>query len=97
MALEDVARLLSPKTPQNAVRLLECFRGGEPKTKEDLVRESGLSESMVEFYLTRMRRWYMLTARRERGGRTLYELNPEAFHARIDTLLVDPVRNLVRR
>lgn len=96
MALEDVARLLSPKTPQNAVRLLECFRGGEAKTKEDLVRESGLSESMVEFYLTRMRRWYMVTARRGSDGKTVYEVNPEAFHARIDTLLVDPVRNLVK-
>lgn len=96
MALEDLARLLSPKRPDKVVRLFETFRGGSELTKEELVKQSGLSESMVEYYVTKLREWYMLSTRRNQKNQVTYSLNPDAFHARVDTLLVDPIRNLVR-
>jgi len=96
VALEDVAKLISPKRPDQVLRLLGVFRGGSELTKEELVRQSGLSESMVEYYVTKLREWYMLGTRRNRRNQVVYSLNPDAFHARVDTLLVDPIRNLVR-
>lgn len=96
MALEDVAKLLSPKRINNAVRFLESFKGGKSKTKEEIVGETNISESMIEVYITKLRTWYMLDSRKDKSGRVHYSLNPEAFHARVDTLLIDPIRNLTR-
>lgn len=90
-----MARLVSPRRPDVVRRILEAFRGGATVTKEELLRHSGVSEKMLEYFLAEMNRWYMLTSKRAREGKVYYTLNPEAFHARIDTLLVDPLRNLV--
>lgn len=102
MAIEHVARLLtvnltSPtRRHKNVVRLLEAFRGGAAVPKEKLVKESHLSEHMVEYYITRLKQMYMLNTHKDRANRITYSLNPEALHARVDTLFVDPVRNLAR-
>ena len=96
MALEDVAKLIAPRNPDSALRFLRCFYGSkEGLTKEEIIRQTGMSPKMFEYFLTRMRRWRMI-----KGGRVKdqwrYFLTPEAFHARIDTLLVDAVHNLIK-
>lgn len=97
MALTDVARMISPKRPEMALRLLECFRGGSWVNKTHLVRESGLSEWMVEYYITKLKDWYMLDTKKDQTNQIFYTINPEAAHARLDTLLIDPLRALVGR
>jgi DNA-binding transcriptional ArsR family regulator len=90
MALEDLARFLAPNAPQQMLRILQCFRGGETRSFEELQRETGMSASLLKYYLAAMRRWYLLESRRV-GEETRYSLNPGAFKARIITLLVDPL------
>jgi DNA-binding IclR family transcriptional regulator len=96
MALEDLARFLAPNAPSQMLRILECFRGGGTRTFEELQRETGMSASLLKYYLAAMRRWYLLESRRV-GEETRYSLNPGAFRARIVTLLVDPLDYLTER
>ncbi len=96
MALEDVAKLIAPRNPDPALRFLRCFyRSNEGLTKEEIVRQTGISPKMFEYFLTRMRRWRMIKGTKVKN-QWRYFLTPEAFHARIDTLLVDAVQNLIK-
>ena len=96
MALEDVAKLIAPRNPDPALRFLRCFYGNrDGLTKEEIIRGAGVSPKMFEYFLTRMRRWRMIRGKKV-GAQWRYFLTPEAFHARIDTLFVDAVQNLLK-
>lgn len=91
MALEDVARLISPKKPGQIMRLLNCFYKGEAKTIKELGKEAGLSEKMIRYYITKLRYFRLIFY--DRYAR-MYYLDAQSFHSRIDTLLVDALSNL---
>ena len=96
MALEDLARFLARKRPEKALSILRCFYmevGG--LTKEDLMRCTGIRLKALEYYMTRMRYWRILHTKRRHNAQALYYLVPQAFHARIDSLLCDPLARLV--
>lgn len=96
MALEDTAKLLAHKAPDQVLRILRCFQGGASRTFEELQRETGLNPKTLEYYLTILRKWYLLHSQKVMGE-IRYFLSPEAFHARVDSLIVDPVRHLVEK
>jgi len=96
MALEDTAKLLAHKAPDQVLRILRCFQGGASRTFEELQQETGLNKKTLEYYLTILRRWYLLHSQKVMGE-IRYFLSPEAFHARVDSLIVDPVRHLVEK
>jgi predicted transcriptional regulator len=94
MALEDVARLISSKRPQQVLKLLRCFYGGTPCKLEDLMRATGFNEKQLRYYITRLRRLRLI----EFDSRTrTYSLDYKGFHARIDTIFVDAIENLVKK
>lgn len=93
MALEDVARLISVKRPEQVLKLLRCFYGGNQCELKDLMRETGLSEKQLRYFITKMRRLRLI----EFDPRTrTYSLDYKGFHARIDTIFVDAIENLVK-
>ena len=97
MAIEDLAKLVAHKRPDVMLRILRCFYmqdGG--LTKDDLMRQTGLNRKILEYYMTRLRYWRILHTRRRRDLPALYFLEPHAFHARIDTLLCDPLTCLIK-
>jgi len=96
MALEDVAKLVAPHKPHLAMKLLRAFYG-KPHgiTREEILRETGLGEKMFEYFLTKLRH-YRIVQGTKAGGVYRYYLSPDAFHARIDTLFVDPVKTIGR-
>ena len=92
LALDDVARLISPRRPDLALRILRCFYLRNGRSFDDLLKETKIPEKMLRFYFTKMRRYRLLEYDRDQR---LYYLMPTAFHARVDTLLIDPVSTLV--
>jgi hypothetical protein len=92
MALDDVAHLISPHRPAIARRILMCFYKNNGRSLADLLKETGLKEKTLRYYLTRMRFYRLIEYDRDQR---LYYLTLTAFHARIDTLLIDPISALV--
>jgi len=96
MALEDLAKLIAPRAQGQVLALLRCFYpDNRPLTKEELLRSTGLHPKMFEYLLTRMRHFRLVWGEKI-GGQYRYYLDPNAFHVRIDTLFVDPVKHLVK-
>lgn len=96
IALEDLARLIAPKRPRQALAILRCFYPkNEGRTFEELMRETGIKEKALRYYITRLKRWRLIYTMRGRNhSPAAYCLDSRGFHARIDTMLVDPVTNL---
>jgi len=97
MALEDLARLIAPRCPKNALKILRCFYlkdGG--CTFAELLKATELKKRTLEYYLAHFRRWKILWTRREWMRPATYYLEFTAFHARLDTLLCDSLKNLVK-
>jgi hypothetical protein len=92
-ALEDVARLVAPRRVDVVLRILRCFQGKESLTREEIICETGLGEKTFEYYLTKLRYFRLVQGFRSRNGYHYY-ISVDGFHSRIDTLFVDPVRNL---
>lgn len=95
MGLEDLARFLAPKRPENALAILRCFYGadgGRGRTMGEIVRETGLREKNVRYYMTRFRRWKLIWTERRHREQAIYHLEPRPFHVRLDTVLCDPLR-----
>ena len=94
MALEDVARLISAKRPQQILKLLNCFYGGTSSRLEDLMRATGFNEKQVRYYITKMRGLRLI----EFDTRTrTYSLDYKGFHVRVDTIFVDAIENLIKK
>lgn len=94
MALEDVARLISTKRPEQVLKLLQCFYGGASCKLEDLMRATGFNEKQLRYYITKFRKLRLI----EFDSRTrTYSLDYKGFHVRIDTIFVDAIENLVRK
>jgi len=93
LTLEDVAKLVAPKRPQQALRLLNCFYGDKRMTFEELLSETGFEEKLLRYYITKLRYFRLIDYSRSTGK---YSLDHGAFHARIDTLLCDPIKNLLK-
>ena len=93
MALEDVAKLVAPKRPGQALKLLNCFYGGKGKTFDELLKETGFGEKLLRYYITRLRYFRLIDYSRSTKK---YVLDYGAFHARIDTLLCDPIKGLLK-
>jgi len=97
VALEDIARLVSPRRPEVALRILQCFMpDNEGVTKAQLLQRTGLKLKSLEYYLTILRCWRLISSQRRRGQPSLYFLEPVGFHSKLDTLFVDPLRVLRR-
>lgn len=94
MALEDLARFIAPKRPKRALSILNCFYGGERLTKAEIMKETGMRKRSLEFYITKFRRWKILWTQRRRNMSAVYSIAASAFHARIDSVLLDPLTNL---
>lgn len=95
MALVDLCKFLAPRRPQNVRQILDAFYlqdGGV--TKVELMRQTGLKLRTLEYYITKLRLWRIISTERHRGGPPHYHLEPRSFHARIDTILFDALRNL---
>lgn len=95
MALDDLARLVCPRKPGVALKVLNCFymtNGGV--TKAELLRQLGLKPRTLEYYLTRFKHWRIISTRRRYCRPASYHLEPRQFHVRADTLLVDPLSHL---
>ncbi len=95
-ALEDVAQLVAPRRADVVLRILRCFQGKESLTREEIIRETGLGEKTFEYYLTKLRHFRLVQGFKSRDGYHYY-ISVDGFHSRIDTLFVDPVRNLRSR
>lgn len=98
MALEDLVRLISPRCPKHALAILRVFyyQGKDDiVTKADLMKQLGMKQRTLEYYITKLRHWRIISTERHWGGPPHYHLSPTAFHARVDTLLVDSLQNLV--
>ena len=96
MALEDLARLIAPKAWQPTLAILRAFYpDNKPLTKTELIQACGLNEKMFEYLLTRLRHYRLIWGEKIAGEHRYY-LDPNAFHTRIDTLFVDPVKHLVK-
>ena len=97
MALEDIARLVSPRRPEVALRILQCFiPDNEGVTKSHLQLQTGLGVKTLEYYMGLFRTWHLISSQRRRGQPSLYFLEPVGFHSKLDTLFVDPLRVLRR-
>jgi DNA-binding IclR family transcriptional regulator len=97
MALEDLAKMISPRSAQQVIAILHAFYpDNKPLTKEELLRETKLKKKMFEYLLTRLRHYRLIWGEKI-GGEYRYYLDPNAFHTRLDTLFVDPIKNLVKR
>jgi len=94
MALEDLARFIAPKRPRRALSILNCFYGGESLTKAEIMAETGMRKRSLEFYITKFRRWKILWTHRRWKMPAVYSVAASAFHARIDSVLVDSLTNL---
>ena len=94
MTLEDVAKLIAPKRPQQALKLLNCFYGDKDKTFKELLNETGFAEKLLRYYITKLRYFRLIDYSRSTGK---YSLDHGAFHARIDTMLCDPIKDLLKR
>ncbi|MFQ6130114.1 MAG: hypothetical protein ACE5OT_04845 [Candidatus Hadarchaeaceae archaeon] len=96
MALEDLAKLIAPRAQQQVLSILRAFYpSNKPRTKAELLSETKLHVKMFEYLLTRMRYYRLIWGEKIRGEYRYY-LDPNAFHTRLDTLLVDPVKHLVK-
>lgn len=97
MALEDLARLIAPRRPNLALKILRCFYSkNEGRTLEELMKETGIThERTFQYYITRLKHWGILWTRRRFNAPAIYSLSHKAFHARVDTLLCDPLKNLI--
>lgn len=93
MALEDVAKLISPKKPEDTLKILNAFYGKKELTIKQILEETGMDERIFRYYLTRFRKLKLI-----RGERTVhgyrYLISPHAFHAYLDGVLFQPVKNL---
>lgn len=93
MGLEDLARFLAPKRPERAMAILRCFYKNEDGcTMSDLMRETGLREKALRYYITKFRRWKLLWTERRYCQPAIYHLEPRPFHVRLDTVLIDPLK-----
>lgn len=93
MALEDVARLVCPHAPDRALKLLKAFYKEGELSKNELLKASEMNEKIFRYYLTQFRKYRIIRGERTVNGYK-YHLSPHAFHARLDTLFVDPLRTL---
>jgi len=93
MALEDVAKLVSPRAPEIVLKILGCFYNKEGLTREEILKETGLNGKAFEYYLTKLRHFRLIQGE-GRGGIYRYRLSPDGFHSRVDTLFVDPIKTL---
>lgn len=96
MALEDLARFIAPKRPRRALSIFNCFYGGESLTKAEIMKETGMSEKALNYYATRFKRWKILWTHRRWKMPAIYSISASGFHARIDSVLVDPLIALGR-
>jgi len=95
MGLDDLARFLAPKRPERAKSILRCFYDNdEGCTLAGMMRETGLREKALRYYITKFKWWKLLWSERRFCQQALYRLEPKAFHVRLDTKLVDPLRYL---
>lgn len=95
MALEDVARLLSPKRPAIVLKILQTFyKTDEGVTKAELLRQTELRPKTLEYYIGLFKRWKLLETHRHRGTPCHYSLDYRSFHSRLDTLYADPIKTL---
>jgi len=92
MALSDLCRFLAPRRPEIVRQVLNAFYlEDEGVTKAELMRQVGLKQRTLEYYITKLRRWKIIrTSRRHSPAR--YFLEPKSFHVRLDSMLVDPLR-----
>lgn len=97
MALEDVARFIAPKRPQRALAILRCFYGGESLTKAEIMKEADMRKRSLEYYITKFRRWKILWTYRRWKMPAVYRVEASAFHARVDSVLVDSLETLSRQ
>jgi len=97
MALEDLARFIAPKCPKRALSILSCFYGGERLTKAEIMKETGMGEKALNYHITRFKRWKILWTHRRWKMPAVYSIAASAFHARIDSVLLDPLTNLSRQ
>jgi DNA-binding IclR family transcriptional regulator len=96
MALEDLAKLIAPRAQSQVLSILRAFYpDNHPLTKDELLRATRLHPKMFEYLLTRMRHYRLIWGEKIQGQHRYY-LDPNAFHTRIDTLFVDPVKHLVK-
>lgn len=93
MALEDVARLISSKRPEQMMKLLGCFYGGSSCKLEDLLRATGFNEKQLRYYITKMKGLRLIEF--DSRSRT-YSLDHKGFHVRVDTIFVDAIENLIK-
>lgn len=92
--MEDLARFLAPKRPERATSILRCFYNNDGGcTLAEMMRETGMREKALRYYITRFRRWRLLRTERRYCQTALYHLELRSFHVRLDTLLCDPLRN----
>jgi len=92
--LVDLCRFLAPRRPEIVRQILSAFYlQDEGVTKAELMRQVGLKQRTLEYYITKLRRWRIIrTSRRHSPAR--YFLEPKMFHARVDTVLCDALNNL---
>lgn len=94
IALEDIARFIAPKRPKRALSILNCFYGGEGLTAAEIMKETGMREKALRYYITKLKRWKILWTHRRWMMPAVYHVEAGAFHARVDSVLVDPLKNL---
>lgn len=95
MAIEDTARLLSPKRPAIALKILQCFyKTDEGVTKAKLLQQTGLKPKTLEYYISLFRRWKLLETHRRKGAPCHYTLSFAAFHSHVDSIYCDPIKTL---
>lgn len=96
MALEDLARFIAPKRPSRTLAILNCFYGGESLTKAEIMKETDMKEKALNRYLTRFKRWKIIWTHRRWMMPAIYSISASGFHARLDSVLVDPLITLSR-
>lgn len=98
MALDDLCKFLAPRRPEIVRQILSAFYlEDEGVTKAELMRQVGLKQRTLEYYITKLKRWRIIRTERRWDAPALYHLEPRSFHVRLDTLLCDPLRNFTLR
>lgn len=91
MALDDVLRLISPRTPEKAGRFLRCFYNRNGLARDEIQREAGLSRKDFEYLLTKFRRLKLIRGERSRQGYH-YHLSRDGYAVRIEDMLINPIK-----
>lgn len=95
MALEDTAKLISPKRPDIALKILQSFyKTDEGITKAKLLQQTGLKAKTLEYYISLFKRWKLLETHRRRNLSCFYSLDYRGFHSHVDTKYCDPIKSL---